>query len=124
MTGETLLIVEDEMIVVLDLQIRLQRLGYDVPATAISGEEAIELAEKVRPNLILMDIGLKGNMDGIEAAELIRARFGIPVVFLTAYGDANTKLRVEATEPATFLIKPFEDTELLLAIETGLQAKR
>ncbi len=124
MKDTTILIVEDEMIVALDLQGRLQRLGYIVPATAISGEEAVELAEQIRPDLILMDIGLRAEMDGVEAAEQINARFGIPVVFLTAYTDAKTKQRAEATFPSGFLAKPFADEELLNAISIALRTEK
>lgn len=124
MTSAAILIVEDEMIVALDLQDRLQRLGYSVSETAMSGQEALKLAEEMRPDLIFMDIGLKGDMDGIEVARQIHARFAIPIVFLTAYGDANTRQRAEATSPAAFLAKPFDETELARAIENGLGMSR
>ena len=120
MSYTTLLIRADELIVAPDLERRLQRLSSSVPATAISGEEAIELAEQIRPELIFMDIGLIGAMDGIEAAALIRARFSIPIVFLTAYTDANTRQRAESVSPAGFLAKPFADDELLNAIRIAL----
>lgn len=124
MTSAAILIVEDEMIVALDLQDRLQRLGYSVSETAMSGQEALKMAEEMRPDLIFMDIGLKGDMDGIEVARQIHARFAIPIVFLTAYGDANTRQRAEATSPAAFLAKPFDETELARAIENGLGMSR
>jgi CheY-like chemotaxis protein len=122
MKGATILIVEDELIVALDLQNRLRRQGYIIPATAVSGEQAVQLAEKTQPDLILMDIGLKGQLDGIEAAEQIRTRFGMPVVFLTAFADFGTMQRAQAIMSAAFISKPFADDELLNAVNAALRA--
>ncbi len=119
----TILVVEDEAIVALDLQSRLRRLGYLVPETAASGTEAIQLAEQLQPDLIFMDIGLQGTMDGIEAAEQICACSTVQVVFLTAYADANTRQRAEFIAPASFLSKPFADEEVLTAIKTALSKR-
>lgn len=118
-----ILVVEDEMIVALDLQIRLKRQGYCVPATAITGEEALELTRRIHPDLIFMDIGLKGSMDGIQAAEQILAQFAVPVVFLTAFGDETTRRRAEVVVPAAFLTKPFADDELNSAISAALAGR-
>ncbi len=120
MTERQVLIVEDDNIVVLELRDRLQSLGYAVCAVASYGEEAIEKTGEIRPALVLMDIRLKGAMDGIEAAAEIRDRFGIPVVFLTAYADEGTLQRAKATEPYGYIIKPFQERELYTAIEVAL----
>ncbi len=124
MNEATILIVEDEAIVALDLQNRLDRLGYQVPAIAMTGAEAITCAESLRPDLIIMDIGLSGPMDGIQAAEEIVARFAVAIVFLTAYADVKTKQQAVALAPVAFLTKPFEDRELQSAIEAGLRVQK
>ena len=87
METSRILIVEDEYIIAKDLQMSLENMGYTVCAIASSGEEAIERVEKEKPDLALMDIVLKGTMDGIEAAERIRSNFGTPLIFLTAFSD-------------------------------------
>jgi signal transduction histidine kinase/GGDEF domain-containing protein len=115
-----ILVVEDESIVAIDIQKTLQNLGYDVPAVVPSGQAAIEKAGKDRPDLVLMDIVLKGQMDGIEAAEQIHSRFNIPVVYLTAYADDKILKRAKITEPFGYIIKPFEDRELKVIIEMAL----
>ena len=114
--ARTILVVEDERIVARDLQTRLKRLGYSVPVIACSGEEAIAKAEQVHPNLILMDIHLKGKIDGIEAARQIGTRLNIPVIFLSAYDDLSTIDRARGLEPADYLGKPFEDQKLYAAL--------
>jgi diguanylate cyclase (GGDEF)-like protein/PAS domain S-box-containing protein len=127
MTQTRILVVEDESIVALDIQERLESLGYEVPATAASGEKAIEKAGVHRPDLVLMDIQLQGRMDGVEAADLIRQQFGIPVVYLTANADHPTVQRAKVTEPFGYVIKPFEERELHTTIEVALykhQAER
>src|SRR5437764_12001222 len=98
MTQARILVVEDESIVALDIQDSLESLGYDVPATVASGEEAIVQAGVLRPNLVLMDIQLQGRMDGVEAADQIRQRFGIPVVYLTANADHPTVQGAKVTQ--------------------------
>jgi len=115
-----ILVVEDESIVARDIQNTLQSLGYDVPTVISSGKAAIQKAQENRPDLILMDIVLKGKIDGIEAAEQIRSRFNIPVVYLTAYTDDKTLKRAKATEPFGYVVKPFEDRELKTTIEMAL----
>lgn len=115
-----ILVVEDECIVAADIQARLESLGYDVPTTAASGEKAVEKAGMLRPDLVLMDIQLKGLMDGVEAADQIRRRFGIPVIYLTANADHPTVQRAKVTEPFGYVIKPFEERELHTAIEVAL----
>ena len=115
-----ILIVEDESIVSLDMQHRLQRLGYVVSAVASTGEEAIGLASDMQPDLVLMDIMLQGDIDGVEAADIIRERFGLPVIFLTAYSDEGTLERAKITEPFGYIIKPFKERELYATIEVVL----
>ncbi|HEY3273142.1 MAG TPA: PAS domain S-box protein [Methanocella sp.] len=120
MVSARLLVVEDESIVARDIQNRLRNLGYDVPVVVAYGDRAVEMAEELRPDLVLMDIFLKGDMDGIKAAELIRARHDIPVIFLTAFADPGTLQRAKVTEPFGYVLKPFEERELLTAIEMAL----
>src|SRR5689334_1283273 len=120
MTQARILVVEDESIVALDIQDSLESLGYEVPTTVASGEEAIQQAGVLRPDLVLMDIQLRGRMDGVEAADQIRQRFGIPVVYLTANADHPTVQRAKVTEPFGYVIKPFEERELHTAIEVAL----
>jgi diguanylate cyclase (GGDEF)-like protein/PAS domain S-box-containing protein len=115
-----ILVVEDDSIVVMELRYRLQNLGYAVSGVASFGEEAIEKATEMRPDLVLMDIRLKGAMNGVRAAEEIRARFDIPVVYLTAYADEATLQRAKLTEPYGYIIKPFEERELHTTIEVAL----
>ncbi len=116
----TILIVEDERIVAEDIQKSLENLGYSVSAIVPSGEKAIQKAEEDNPDLVLMDIVLKGDMDGIEAAEQIYSHFNIPVVYLTAHADEKKLQRAKATESYGYLLKPFEDEELHTTIEMAL----
>lgn len=116
--------VEDEQIVALDLVERLSRMGHEVPAAVASAEEAIEAAERLRPDLVLMDIKLRGKMDGIDAAESIRRRFDIPVVYLTAFADDRTLERAKTTEPFGYILKPFQERELHVVIEVALHRHR
>jgi len=102
MTNKTIskpkiLVVEDEGLVAKSIQNMLNNMGYEAPDTALSGEKAIKKAGEIRPDLILMDIKLKGEMDGIEAAEIIHDRFDIPVVYLTAFADEETLERAKIT---------------------------
>ncbi|HEV8482530.1 MAG TPA: EAL domain-containing protein [Blastocatellia bacterium] len=120
MTRGRILVVEDESIVALDIQDRLESLGYEVPATVASGEMAVELAGVLRPDLVLMDIHLQGLMDGIEAADQIRQRFGVPIVYVTANADHPTVQRAKMTEPFGYIIKPFDERELHTTIEMAL----
>lgn len=115
-----ILIVEDEGIVAKDLQSRLKGFGYSVPAIAASGKEALAKAAEFSPDLVLMDIRLKGEMDGIETAEKIRAVFKVPVVYSTAYADDATLERAKVTEPFGYILKPFEERELYSVIEMAL----
>jgi PAS domain S-box-containing protein len=115
-----ILVVEDESIVAMDIKHRLESMGYIVPAITSSGEEAVEKAAETIPDLVLMDIVLKGEMDGIDAAQQIKDSLDIPVVYLTAYSDERTLKRAKITGPFGYIIKPFEDRELHSAIEVAL----
>lgn len=120
MPNAKILVVEGEAIVAKDIQNTLKSLGYDAPAIALSGEEAINKSEQIHPDLLFMGIVLKGEMDGIEAAEKIRNHFNIPVVYLAAYMDEKTLQRAETTGPFGYILKPFEERELHATIETTL----
>ncbi|MBW3598781.1 MAG: response regulator [Planctomycetes bacterium] len=119
-----LLIVEDENIVAKDLRVTLQRLGYEVVETVSAGADAIACAEARRPDLVLMDIALRGEMDGITAAAAIRDRCDIPVVYLTAHADEATLQRAKITEPFGYVLKPFEERELHTAVMMALHKHR
>ncbi len=120
MPNNKILIVEDEGIIAMDIRRQLEDFGYDVVATAFSGGQAITLAEEHNPNLVLMDIVLKGDMDGISAAHAISESLHIPVIFLTAYSDPATLRRAQATGAYGYLIKPFRPDELHASIEVAL----
>lgn len=123
MAAEKILVVEDERVVARDIEKRLKKLGYIVPASVASGEEAIEKVAELRPDLVLMDIRLKGRMDGIEAAEQIRADFNTPVIYLTAYADEVTLQRAKVTEPFGYIVKPFDERDLHVAVEVALSRR-
>ncbi|MBN2011608.1 response regulator [candidate division KSB1 bacterium] len=114
------MVVEDEKITALELQDRLTSSGYHVSAMVSTGEEALEQAQANKPDLALMDIKLKGFMDGVQAAELIRARLDIPIIYLTAYADKETLQRAKITEPFGYILKPFDERELYTTIEMAL----
>jgi two-component system, response regulator PdtaR len=118
--GAKILVVEDEAIVAMDIKLRLSQLGYEVPRVVAMGEEAFQAAEELKPELVLMDISLKGHMPGTEAAQRIHSELDIPIVFLTAYADENTLEKAKASEPFGYITKPFEDSDLRVAIELAL----
>lgn len=120
MDAERVLIVEDEKIIALDLQRRLERFGYVVCDTAAEGEEALEKARLHRPDIILMDIMLSGAMDGIDTAKRIKEELNIPVIFLTAYADEHTLERAKVAEPFGYILKPFKERELYTTIDMAL----
>ncbi|MDZ8050551.1 MAG: ATP-binding protein [Aulosira sp. ZfuVER01] len=114
------LVVEDEVIVARTIASQLNQLGYIVTGTASSGKVAIAKALETKPEIVLMDIILKGDMDGIAAASYIRGQLDIPVIFLTAYGDANTLERAKVTQPFGYIVKPFTIKDLQIAIEIAM----
>ena len=115
-----IMIVEDETLVAKDIEASLTSLGYTVCRAVSSGEDALAFIAQDRPDLILMDIMLKGNLDGIETANRVRRQLDIPVIFLTAYSDAATVGRAKETNAFGYLLKPFEESELRTTIEMAL----
>lgn len=124
MFGARILIVEDEGIEALDLQYRLTCMGYTAPDIVTTGEESVKKAEEISPDIVLMDIMLPGEMDGVEAAERIQALFDIPVIYITAYADEDTLQRAKITEPYGYLVKPFRERELNITIDMALYKHR
>jgi len=123
MTGECILVVEDETIVAKNMQVTLQRLGYSVPSIVTSGEEAIKEAQRIMPDLVLMDIVLKGKVDGISAAASIAGSYDIPSIYVTAYADDNTVERARKTHPFGYIVKPFTRQQLDSSIKVALTQK-
>ncbi len=115
-----ILIVEDEIIIAESLRRSLEALAYEVTAICSTAEAAIEAARTTKPDLVLMDIRLKGEKDGIYAARIVSEGFDVPVIFVTAYGDDAVLDRAKRTKPAGYLLKPFRADELKAAIETAL----
>lgn len=120
MPKTNVLVVEDESIVSKDIQHSLKKLGYNVVGAAATGEKAIQLAQESKPDIVLMDIMLKGDMNGIEAAEQIRTTMNIPVIYLTAYADEGTLARAKVTEPCGYIIKPFKEIDIHTSIEMAI----
>lgn len=116
------MVVEDESIVAKNIQTRLKQLGYIVPLTVSSGEEALEKIESIKPNIVLMDVVLDGKMDGIQTAEVIYNKYKTPVVYLTAYADDQTLERAKKSTPFGYIVKPFEVKELKSVIEIALNS--
>ncbi|MBN2873973.1 MAG: EAL domain-containing protein [Spirochaetales bacterium] len=120
MNNERVLIVEDEKIIAIDLQRRLERFGYSVVGMAGEGDEAVKLALELEPDIILMDIMLAGEMDGVAAARAIKAVKDIPFIFLTAYTDEKTLERAKEVQPYGYILKPFKERELYTTIDIAL----
>lgn len=120
MSNVNILVVEDESVIAMDLKVRLMKLGYNVAGLVFSGEEAVARVIDLQPDLILMDIMLRGGIDGVEAARRIRTMVNIPVIFVTAYSDKHTLQRAKLIDPCGYLTKPFEDANLYTAIELAL----
>ncbi len=120
MTPKRILLVEDELLIAQDERLLLENLGYVVNGIANSGEEALRKIEEDRPDLVLMDIILKGGMDGIEVAEKIRGQYDLPVVFVTAYADEQFIARAKLTEPFGYVVKPFDQKSLASNVEVAL----
>ncbi|MFQ5721491.1 MAG: response regulator [Candidatus Aminicenantales bacterium] len=116
-----ILVVEDEQIVAMDIQFTLETLGYKVCGIVSSGEESVEKAFRTNPDLILMDIKLKGKMDGISAARQIQSQAKIPVIYITAFGDENTLEKLADTQPYAYINKPFVEHELQSKIKKILK---
>jgi len=118
-----IMVVDDEVVITLQLEERLMKMGYEVVGSASSGEEAVDLARRLRPDLILMDIVMPGKLDGIEATEIINAEMDISVIFLTAYANDKIVKRAKSVEPLGYIVKPFRETELQAMIEVALYKK-
>lgn len=115
-----ILVVEDENIIALNIKKKLKSFGYTVPAIVSTAEDAIKMTEITFPDLILMDVMLKGEMDGVQAIEEIRKKFDIPVIYLTAYSDDEVLERAKLTQPYGYVLKPFEEDDLRAVIEMAL----
>lgn len=123
MSKARVLIVEDEAVVSMALEEKLQKLGYDVVGTMESGPDAIKAVEDLKPDIALMDIRLEGHMDGVEAATIINREFRIPVIYLTAHTDSKTLDRAKITSPAGYLVKPCSERDINIALEIALHKK-
>jgi len=117
------MIVEDEAVIALRLQQRLKSMGFDVAGVAYSGEEAVESARDLRPDLILTNIMIPGKLDGIQVAEIVKSALDIPVIFLTAYSEDKIIERAKQAESYGYIVKPFQNRELKSAIEFALYKK-
>lgn len=115
-----ILIVEDDSIIALTIQGRLKQFGYEIAGRASTGEDAIRKVKELKPDLVLMDIHLKGPMDGIQAAETVYGFYNVPVIYLTAFSDEKTLERAQNTSPFGYVIKPFSDDTLRTAIKMAL----
>lgn len=120
MSKINVLVVEDESIVSKDIQYSLKKLGYNVVGASATGEKAIELAASENPDIVLMDIMLKGEMNGIEAADTIKSNQAIPIIFLTAYADELTLSKAKVTQPYGYILKPFKEIDLHTTIEMAI----
>lgn len=120
----SIMLVEDEGIVAQDLKETLVQMGYRVVGIASEGVQAVRLAEELQPQLIVMDVGLRGEVDGIQAAQMIQARAHIPVIFLTGHRDTETLQRAVSTGPLGYIVKPFQEVELRCAIEVAIHKHR
>ena len=117
------LVVEDERLIARDIAMQLKDLGYTPVGPATTGEQAIEMAGLLRPQLVLMDVHLASAMDGITAAQAIRSQFGIPTVFLSAFGGGDSLERAKLAEPAGFLAKPFQEYQLRDVMAAAFKAR-
>ena len=115
-----ILVVEDEAVIAMDIEDRLERMGYVVVGSAADGDRAVKLAELHKPDLALMDIHIRGDRDGIEVAEIFARDFNIPCIFLTAYSDEATIQRAIRTQANGYLLKPFHDREMRATVELAL----
>lgn len=120
MKSARILIVEDEQLVGLAIKAYLESVGHEVPAMVSTGEEAVDQALRLLPDIVLMDVHLSGGMDGVQAASLIKEACRIPVVYLTAYTDRDILTRAKATDPYGYLLKPFDERALEVTIELAL----
>ena len=118
-----IMVVDDEAVIALRLQQMLTKMGYDVVDVSYSGEDALENARSLRPDLILMDIMIPGNLNGINAAEIVKSELDIPVIFLTAFSEEKIINRAKQAEPYGYILKPFQDREIKATVEIALYKK-
>jgi len=123
MSKVSVLLVEDDNVMAKIAEMRLHSLGYDMCGRATTAAEAIGIVVNNKPDLVLMDINIKGNVDGIDTANMIRNGFNIPVVYLTSHSDGPVLERAKATNPDGFITKPFKDNDLRIAIELALKKR-
>lgn len=116
-----ILVVEDEAIIAMDIQLMLRRLGFNQLEVVDTGEESIRKVATKKPHLVLMDIKLKGELDGVEAAKQIFYEYRVPVIYITAFGDEDTLERVNGSARYGFITKPFEETEFQTTIQSALK---
>jgi len=121
MSNRSILIVEDDDIIARVTDWRLKNLGYTVCGRASTGAEAMELLISQKPDLVLMDINIRGDIDGIDTAMMIKKGFNIPVIYITSHSDGPTLERAKETKPDGFIIKPYEDADLRVAIELAFK---
>ncbi|MFH0968538.1 MAG: response regulator [Methanobacteriota archaeon] len=121
MGEKSILIVEDDDIIARVVDWRLKNLGYGVCGRASTNAEAMELVSNKNPDLVLMDINIKGDIDGIETAKMIKQEYNIPVVFVTSHSDGITIERAKESNPDGFILKPFDDNDLRVAIELAMK---
>ena len=124
MSGEQILVVDDDHTTAIVMQLYLENFGFVVPDIACSGAEAIEKAKKLKPDLVLMDIRLGKGLDGIESAEVIMGKLHIPVIYVTAYNDENTLRRAQMTNPYGFINKPLRETDLKTTVRFALDKNK
>lgn len=120
-----ILVVEDDAIIGMDIEHRVKKLGYDVCGVADTAAEALDIASDKKPDLALMDIRLRGEVDGIEAARMLRDQFAVPVIFITAYSDMKMRSRALDMDPLGYIVKPLREVELkktLKAAEAKVRA--
>ncbi|MFW5784452.1 MAG: response regulator, partial [Spirochaetota bacterium] len=120
MDTQRIVVVEDENIVALDIKLQLEHLGYVVPAVFASGERLLEGLPELEADLVLLDIVLKGELDGVETAKLVKERFDVPVILLTALDTQETLERAKFAQPFAFIVKPFDERELRNAVVISL----
>jgi CheY-like chemotaxis protein len=112
-----IMVVEDDAIIGMDIEHRVRRLGYEVTGVADNAEEAIELAADSKPDIALMDIRLRGDIDGIDTARMLKEQFALPVIFITAYSDLKMRSRALDLNPAGYIVKPIREVELKNTLE-------
>ena len=114
------LIIEDELIIAEDIKDILEHASYEVIGMAASGKEAIELLSEVMPDILLVDVSIKGNMDGIQLANVIREQYNLPFIYITSYTNKSVLERAKLTKPYGYIVKPYKEQDVLIAVELAL----